>query len=249
MKALVPAAVLLALVLGVSGCSSTTENDPHHPSTNSSPSPEKPELDFNELDLPQELSGCENLGSSLTYQGSENATSSDCQFLTPLLINHETYGDSWFVLGSRVSADAPELAYWLLSADGQLFEHRSGEGDASRYLEAPQLDGSGNIIYTFNPGRSDGCVALRPEGVWFADFGTDPLQVPEGELDYLTRFYGCQWTDEDGDGTKEILYMPTGGATENPQPMSYKWNGSGYVEDGYRPFPDGSWLPGYGPEG
>lgn len=191
-----------------------------------------------------DLEQCEDFGSSIPYNSGYDM-GAGCQVLDPVTFNHPAYGQVDFVLGTQIVNSTPNLTYWLVSGDGQVLSRRSSEGDAGRQLEAPKLDGSGNIIYTYNPGRSDGCVALRPKSDWFEGFGTDPMQVPGETPDYGTRFYGCQWTDEDDDGEKEILYMPSGGADDVYQPESFRWNGEDYVSNGYRPLPDGSWLPGY----
>lgn len=240
MRALIPSALLLALIPVLSGCSSLGQD----PASSEDPPPKQNPVDEK---LTLEFQKCTDYGASIPYGSGSDSASDGCQILTPVEINHPTYGQVGFVLGVQIVDDEHEITYWLLDSEDRVIARRSSKGDAGHALEAPTLDGSGNIIYTYNPGRSDGCVALRPSGSWFEGFGTDPMQAPDYEIDYNTRFYGCQWTDEDGDGVKEILFMPTGGATENPQPISFKWDGSDYVDDGYRPFPDGSWLPGYEP--
>lgn len=240
MRALIPSALLLALIPVLSGCSSLGQD----PASSEDPPPQQIPVDD---ELTQEFQECREYGTSNPYSADSDSASDGCQILTPVKFNHPTYGQVSFVLGAQSVNGESNLTYWLLDSEDRVIARRSTEGYAGRSLEAPTLDGSGNIIYTYNPGRSDGCVALRPSGDWFEGFGTDPMQVLDDAVDYDTRFYGCEWADEDGDGVKEILFMPTGGATENPQPISYKWDGSDYVDDGYRPFPDGSWLPGYEP--
>lgn len=153
-----------------------------------------------------------------------------CHSLPAVEFAHPQYGQAWFIMGMAKGDDLDNtLIYWILDEHGATQTQRQRALDDNFYVSAPVLDGSGNIIYTFNPGRSNGCVALHPQANWFEGFGTDLLEVSDSETSYATRFYGCHWMDDDLDGTKEIFFQPSGGADYIAPQQIYTWNGSEYV--------------------
>lgn len=166
-------------------------------------------------------------------------TTGDCAALAPISIDHPEYGAQDFSVGLQASAAGLiYIRYWLLDPDGDVVKtKRSKEIGYGFHIENLRNDGSGNITYSYDPGRDDGCVALRPEGDWFAGFGTDPLQVGKGEEPYVTRFYGAIWTDTDGDDTYEILQYRYEDPDGEFPPTVYEWNGDDY-ERTDAPVPD-----------
>lgn len=196
----------------------------------------------------RQLEQCDKYDTDFIFHDPEMLSDGDCKVLPPVTFTHPKYGESHFFLGAVKSGDTRGVSYWLTDTSGKVLQKRSSEDYAGYYVSAPQMDGSGNITYLYNPGRDDACVALKPKDDWFEGFGTDPQQVPEGTMDYATKFYGCEWLDEDNDGTKEILYRPGFGMYDIRQPILFKWDGNDYIEDRYYPFPDGSYLPGFGPD-
>lgn len=183
--------------------------------------PEEPET----APLTEAFYRCDVIEDYIEYR--QEFEDGQCAILPPLEINHPSYGETSFALGVTAEGDGVRNTYWLLDDQGEVIERRLGEVDGTWFLGAPQLDDSGNIIYMYNPGRSDGCVALRPEGEWFEGFETDPLQVSDPKSDYDTRFYGCKWVEGES-GSMDIVYIPSGGATFNPNPEVFTWNGEDY---------------------
>ena len=107
---------------------------------------------------------------------------------------------------------------------------------------APDADALGHLFVTFDPGRYDGVIVLRPVAGGFEDFGTLP---PPGE--YATRFYSARAVDLDGDGRLEVVVQlndchpscAEGRVTET----TYAWDGTDYAFVGPAP---GAVVPGLG---
>ncbi|WP_443349212.1 hypothetical protein [Arthrobacter rhombi] len=155
----------------------------------------------------------------------------ECSAISAIRIDHPDYGDTDFSVGLEASDEGDfHIRYWLVNLDGNVVKtKRSKEFGHVFSIGDLRNDGSGNIIYSYNPGRTDGCVALRPDGGWFQGFGTDPLEVGKGKLPYQTRFYDAIWTDPDGDDTYEILQNQYEDPEGDYPPTVYEWDSSDYV--------------------
>lgn len=228
------APALFVLALAVTGCiGGCSKEDVKGAASSTLESPSVAEFS----EQTREFNGCADGGDSSSYGAPP--LPGGCIALTPLPLNHPKYGEGLFAVGLTAAGEEISLAYWFLDSDGIVLQVRTADlGGLTYELTAPKLDGSGNIIFSYNPGRSDGCVALQPNGDWFEGFGTDPMTAPDPEVPYGTRFYGCDWVDEDQDGTMEILFLPSGsGAYDETPPEMFAWNGADYASIGTRSFP------------
>jgi hypothetical protein len=96
-------------------------------------------------------------------------------------------------------------------------------------LNAPPLDGTGNVFIVYNPGRYNGVIILQATDDGFADFEILPSS---GDLT-RARFYSAELTDSNGDGVFEIKQTSNDCrpdcATGNHRDFVFQWNGTNYT--------------------
>jgi hypothetical protein len=85
-----------------------------------------------------------------------------------------------------------------------------------------------HIFLNYDPGRYNGVIVLNPIVDGFGDFETLPAPG-----DFQQRFYSARLTDDDGDGTYEILSeintCDPGCADANYTRQSFRWDRTDYV--------------------
>lgn len=118
----------------------------------------------------------------------------------------------------------------VVDAAGAIRFRRDWQWGTDIGLNDPATDASGNVFVTYNPGRYDGVIVLRPVPYGLESFGSLP-----GYEEYSGPGpfgYYAELVDDDGDGLLEILQYDNdctpscaGGTVTTTR---YAWTGSDY---------------------
>ncbi|MEU7908589.1 hypothetical protein [Actinoplanes sp. NPDC049118] len=152
---------------------------------------------------------------------------SACRITSEAVFVHPGWGPVVLVTTAAVKEETRDANIAVTDQDGAIvWQHHAGDWEKLS-VAAPTTDRTGNIFLTFNPGRSDGVIVLRPTYDGFDTFGSLPA---EGDDD--GTFYSATLTDADQDGAFDIELVETdcdstcaeGRVTEA---LLY-WTGKGY---------------------
>lgn len=118
----------------------------------------------------------------------------------------------------------------VVDAAGAIRFRRDWEWGTEIGLNDPATDASGNVFVTYNPGRYDGIIVLRPVPYGVESFGS--LPAPDDYSGAGPFGYYAEAVDDNGDGLLEILQYDNdctpscaGGTVTTTR---YAWTGSGY---------------------
>jgi hypothetical protein len=143
-----------------------------------------------------------------------------------VVFQHPTWGWVRLVVAHMDSPASSRIA--VINGAGSALWQRSWTWPEIA-LNSPATDRTGNLFVTFNPGRYDGVIVLRPVADGFEDFGT----LPPPDRYAGSRFgYYAATTDLDGDGVLEvrqgqnICFPSCAGAPQGEN--IYRWTGSSY---------------------
>lgn len=117
-------------------------------------------------------------------------------------LQHQTWGPVTVRTSVDDAADTVSLSV-VDAAGGVLFRRDWAWGSSSIALNDPHTDATGNVFVTYNPGRYDGVIVLRPVPYGLESFGSLP-----GLDDYVGAGpfgYYAEAVDDDGDGLLDIL--------------------------------------------
>jgi len=137
-------------------------------------------------------------------------------------MRHSQLGALWLV----TLQDPSGSAYGILDRAGQVL--RSGSIMNTSEIRAIGQDAAGTYFLSFNPGRYDGVVVLRPTTTGYTDLGSDATASGAMEM----RFYPAWTEDDDGDG---ILSVVVGHAEGYNDPdgsswtVEHEWNGTDFI--------------------
>ena len=176
------------------------------------------------------------------YQACSHASTSEvtliagieCVVTSPVAFQHPAHGDAYFSTGlTRPTGDdmtPGHLTYWLLDESMRVLETKKSDEGYFYSVTKPFIDKSGNLLFEFNPGRTQGAVALRPTASGWEDFETSPLSQKErGEEEYDTRLYAGRWIDVDDDGYFEAVDDEKTNFEPDRPTFIYSWDGADYA--------------------
>lgn len=158
----------------------------------------------------------------------QQACGTACAVVGQSVLRHPSWGTCWLVAFGPGHDGEPGSRIAVIDRTGTVRWRYQNDRWFTLSIANPAIDATGNVFLTFNPGRYDGVIVLRPIPGGFEDFGS--LPAPN---DYRSVFYFARVVSHDNAPDYAIEVSQNDCAPSCAEGVishrEYRWNGVSYA--------------------